>query len=179
MGSMASFDAGVKVVYSRKLRVTKVNSLAEIENFMQKNPRFGKYVEIDFEEATLENLENEKYFGYAGELYNETEEAWNTEDYTNTFRYSVDEVDDLRAVVKMKLSEFKFLNLEVLSEYKALPYNGNVDKEIYLANDSGYIYCDNDNSTYSEFNIPKEILQDLMDKKCKIVLEANGDGEHC
>lgn len=75
--------------------------------------------------------------------------------------------------------DLQFLDLKILKSFDYYDEDGDFNENIELAGVSGWIYCHNDNSERNKVKLSKKILQDLVDGKCTLYLEGNGDGEHC
>jgi hypothetical protein len=177
MGSVASYEASVIAVYKRNIKITKPNSQEDIEKFLKsKGGVFGKVLK---EEINIDNIDfnNDEHIGY---VYNYDDEECFTlksEDDIETF---IDEdCEEIRPIVTINSDELKYLDLNILKEFKYYDENGDFNENITLENISESIYCNSDNYSSTEFKISAKILQDLADKKCTLHLEGNGSGDHC
>ena len=178
MGDVGRYEAQLVARYPRKIKVKEKNTYEAIAEFLFKKPDFARVGEIiDGEEATLENITNGKYLGY---VYQDEDG-----DYADTFdnpftskneRHYFDYAQDIQPLIQITVEELQDLDLDILSEYDYYDEGVGFDLEKTLGNIRNYIYCYNDNSTEDHIKIPDEILKDLVEGKCKLVLTGDGHG---
>jgi hypothetical protein len=178
MGDVGRYEAQLVARYPRKIKVKEKNTYEAIAEFLFKKPDFARVGEaIDGEEATLENITNGKYLGY---VYQDEDG-----DYADTFdnpftskneRHYFDYAQDIQPLIQITVEELQDLDLDILSEYDYYDEGVGFDLDKTLGNIRNYIYCYNDNSTEDHIKIPDEILKDLVEGKCKLVLTGDGHG---
>jgi len=97
------------------------------------------------------------------------------------FEYTDPEYWKFNVEIKDLDSKLKFLNLKLLQDnlYGWSVKNPNfIFGDEHLASCSDYIYCNNDNSSSDSFTITQKFI-DSLSVGDRLVLEGNGDGEHC
>lgn len=181
MGDVGRYSAQLVARYERKVKIKENNSDETIEKFLKSKPNFAKVGKsIDDDESTLENIINGKYIGYVyidedGDECDTLDNPLSVDNEEDYFDY----VEDVKPLIKIEIEELRNLDLKILSEYDYYDESAGCDTEKGLGNIYNYIYCSNDNSTEDTIKIPKEILSDLAEGKCKIVLKGDGHGSHC
>lgn len=182
MGSVASYEASVVLVYKRKLNVKDENSDADIEAFLAKyGGKYGKVVDVDDSEIIYTNIENGKYLGFVGNEFGYDESSRQVDTFEYEFEEFVDpnaEIEDIQAIVLATKEDLKFVDLDIAAEFNYLP-TGSVNKEIEVGGLYESIYCDNDNSSTDIVKLTPKMLQDLSNRVAHLEIRGNGSGDGC
>jgi hypothetical protein len=177
MGSVGSYEASIVAVYKRKIKLTKPNSQEDIEKFLKsKGGDFGK---VSKEETSLDDIDfsNEEHIGYV--YYYDEEECSRYKSEGDIEEYIDEDCEEIYPILKINPEDLKYLDLNILKDMDYYDEDGDFNENITLENIGEYIYCSNDNSSRAKIKIPANILKDLVDKKCTLYLEGDGNGEHC
>lgn len=177
MGASANFEASLKAVYPRTLDIEIENTEEEVNKFLESyGGYYGRKIELDSEdEVTMENLESKKYLGF---IRTSGEDEWSTmseyakENFDYEFGSIIDEDGKLYAVKPLTMTELQKMNLKILSEYEFLD---DVDIHVTLSRIYGLVYADSDNDYSKKVSIPDNIMNDIMNKKCYLLLGGTGD----
>jgi len=202
MGSLGSWDASVSLNMRVDLKKSKENSLEDIQKFIKKNKQLlettksiDKLVktdvlvaiefydedddELDYIELSSLGLKDvlAKPFIEDKEYSKHEELAEFDGDYSSpeNWLYKV-LVDRSRLETKLKFVNLKKLKDHIYGWDVNSPYI--VFDSMELASCGDYIYCGNDNSSSDTFKVTKKFIDSLSVGDI-IVLEGNGDGEHC
>lgn len=177
MGASANFKVSLDAVYPRTLDIEIENTEEEVTKFLEKyKGYYGRKIRIhDEDEVTMENLESKKYLGF---IRTSGEDEWSTmseyakDNFDYEFGSVIDEDGELYAVKPMTIAELQKMNLEILSEYEFLD---DINVYINLADIYGLVYADSDNDYSEKVSIPKNIMNDIINKKCYLLLGGTGD----
>lgn len=195
MGSTGSWDASLSLKRRVSLSQENENSKEEIEGFL-KNNVIGNRVDyknvkdtdiilavigydddekesfrVDLCDVDINNM-SFKEFKESG-IFESQEE----------FYSGIQSLDEREFIVRDNNIEetLRYINLNLL--YESLenwssknPTFSYVEEE--LVNCNGWIYCNNDNSDSDEFIITQEFIKTLSPGD-RLVLNGDGDGEHC
>lgn len=195
MGSCGSWDASLSLQKKVDISQKEENSLESIKKFISKNidslyesKGIKKITKDDILLSIILEDEDEDFFETIL-LSDLGLENINAKEFIENKVYdNHDEFDEGISVdnwifnVKIKDLEtkLKFLNLTILKDNLGgwNVNNTTIISETGLASCSGYIYCNNDNSGSDSYKITQKFI-DSLNVGDKLVLNGNGDGEHC
>jgi len=201
MGSCGSWNASLSLKKRIGISQKEENSSESIEKFITKNgsrlTQSKSFDKLTKDDILLGIIIEDEYEEYHEEIYmkelglenvNAKEFIKNKVYENHSERFEEDlleevEVEDwtFQVVVKDLATKLKFLNLKVLGENLSSwdPSTPTfIIDEQGLADCSGWIYCDNDNSDTSTFRITQKFINSLSVGD-ELELFGDGDGEHC
>ena len=195
MGSCGSWDASLSLRKKVDISQKEENSLESIKKFISKNIDSlydSKWSEKITKDDILISIiiEDEDEEVYEEILLKDLGlESVNAKEFIDNKVYKNHNEFDLdvsienwifRVEIKDLETKLKFLNLAILKDnLEAWDINDTtMITEQGLVSCSGYIYCHNDNSDSRSYTITQEFIDNLKVGD-KLVLNGNGDGEHC
>ncbi|MHB8098031.1 MAG: hypothetical protein ACYDD5_00390 [Sulfuricurvum sp.] len=172
MGDCGHYNAGVQARFKRDLTISVENTDEQIAEFLKsKGGTFTKEEECESEDIDISLIEDGSILGFVVELNGET---WDSRTDDDFFEILDGDEKNCKAILQCSIEELKFLDLKILSEYKSIPLDADVYKDLASVYES--IYCNNDNSCSTVIDLPKDVLQALIDGTCVLTLYGDGGG---